>query len=125
MVLFHEVAELGEAGGLLEVGVGAEFEAAFDVAIFGGGAEDDGGNDAAFRVIIDPFEEFKSSAARHFEVGDDGARERVFFAVGVGSGAFDVFDGVSAVGGNMHGQVEAVFGESALKQECIVGIVFS
>lgn len=123
VIEFHEFAELVEAGGLLEVAIGTELEAAFDVAIFGGGAEHNCGNDAAFGMFIQPLQQFEAGAARHFQIGDNGAGKRILLAVGIGPGALQIGHRIGAVGGDMDWEVDTVFGKSALQQEGVVGII--
>ena len=123
VIRFHEFAEVGEIGGFLEVGIGAELEAAFHVAILGGGAEDDGGNDGTFGMFVEPLEQFKSTAAGHFQVGDDGAGKGIFFAVRVGAVSAEVIDGVLAVGADVDREVEVVFLKGAAEQQNIIAAV--
>lgn len=101
----------------------AQAEGVFDITTIGGGAQNDGGNDAIIRMLIDPLENVETAGAGHLQIKDQDVWERVKDAVVERRISVHVLDGFDSIVNDMGRSLEAAFFECPLEDEGIVLII--
>lgn len=120
----NEIGEVVGGGGLFDVGVGAEDVGPVDIRLHSGGTEDDGGNDFAFGMSIQPLEYVEAAEARHFEIEQEDVWKWVIFTIGERAFRFQVVNSFLTIADSLKKRADPARAERALNEEAVfLGIV--
>ena len=117
--MLGDASEVLDAAGFDEIGIGAEVVGAVDVAGFIGRGEDHDEQASEAGLAANPFEDFKSVDAGHFNVKEEHFREGIFLMIS----GFEVANGLLAVLNKFHTDIDAGLEEGSLQQIDVIGIV--
>lgn len=112
----EERAEIGEAVGLFEIGVGPQGVGLLDVFLEAGATEDDGGDFAAFGVLAQPKEDVEAGELLHFQVEYEHVGHGMFVAIVKGGLSLEIINDFSAVLDHVEVDVHTVAEEGHLQQ---------